>query len=156
MTTLYIMPLGFIDRPTEDGAIIMLTNPEESTSLKLATPVTPVALQPSTAGRGQNPGRNNRRRICDSHVHQRRGPGGYQVASKPGTNAPGYAGVPSTPRLLRTGHEPDAYPRPGTGPAKARRRVRGDCQAQGPQPWQTREQRPIQGQIEHQRETTPT
>ena len=40
MATPYIMPLGFIDRPTEDGAIIMLTNPEESTSLKLATPVT--------------------------------------------------------------------------------------------------------------------
>ena len=40
MTTPYIMPLGFIDRPTEDGAIIMLTNPEESTALRLATPVT--------------------------------------------------------------------------------------------------------------------
>ena len=40
MATPYIMPLGFIDRPTEDGAIIMLTNPEESIILKLATPVT--------------------------------------------------------------------------------------------------------------------
>ena len=40
MATSCIMPLGFIDRPTEDGAIIMLTNPEESISLKLATPVT--------------------------------------------------------------------------------------------------------------------
>ena len=40
MATPYIMPLGFIDRPTEDGAIIMLTNPEESITLKLATPVT--------------------------------------------------------------------------------------------------------------------
>ena len=40
MATPCIMPLGFIDRPTEDGAIIMLTNPKESTSLKLATPVT--------------------------------------------------------------------------------------------------------------------
>ena len=40
MATPYIMPLGFIDRPTENGAIIMLTNPEESFTLKLATPVT--------------------------------------------------------------------------------------------------------------------
>ena len=40
MAAPYIMPLGFIDRPTEDGAIIMLTNPEESITIKLATPVT--------------------------------------------------------------------------------------------------------------------
>ena len=40
MATPYIMPLGFIDRTTEDGAIIMLTNPEESITLNLATPVT--------------------------------------------------------------------------------------------------------------------
>ena len=40
MPTPLIMPMGFIDRPTEDGAIIMLTNPEESITLRLATPVT--------------------------------------------------------------------------------------------------------------------
>jgi hypothetical protein len=40
MVTPYIMPLGFIDRTTRDGAIIMLTNPEESITLNLATPVT--------------------------------------------------------------------------------------------------------------------
>ena len=40
MATPRIMPLGFIDRTTGDGAIIMLTNPEESLTLKLATPVT--------------------------------------------------------------------------------------------------------------------
>ena len=34
----YIMPLGFIDRTTEDGAIIMLTNPQDS--LRTDTPVT--------------------------------------------------------------------------------------------------------------------
>ena len=40
MATPYIMPLGFIYRPTEDGAIITLTDPKESPSLQLATPVT--------------------------------------------------------------------------------------------------------------------
>ena len=40
MATPYIMPLGFIYRPTEDGAIITLTDPRDSLGLKLATPVT--------------------------------------------------------------------------------------------------------------------
>ena len=35
-----IMPLGFIDRITEDGAIIMLTRPSDSHNLKPETPVT--------------------------------------------------------------------------------------------------------------------
>ena len=38
MATPYIMPLGFIDRPTGDGAIIMLTNPQDS--LRTDTPIT--------------------------------------------------------------------------------------------------------------------
>ena len=36
----HILPLGFIDRTTEDGAIFMLTNPSESHLLSLDTPVT--------------------------------------------------------------------------------------------------------------------
>ena len=36
----HIMPLGFIHRRTDDGAIIMLNNPRESQTLKLGTPVT--------------------------------------------------------------------------------------------------------------------
>ena len=40
MATPYIMPLGFIDRPTENGAVITLTNPEDSLSLQLGTPIT--------------------------------------------------------------------------------------------------------------------
>ena len=36
----YINPLGFIDRPTVDGAVILLTNPEDSLSLRLPTPIT--------------------------------------------------------------------------------------------------------------------
>ena len=40
MATPYIMPLGFIDRPTEDGAILTLSNPEDSLSLRSDTPVT--------------------------------------------------------------------------------------------------------------------
>ena len=35
-----ILPLGFIDRITEDGAIIMLTRPSESHTLRPGTPVT--------------------------------------------------------------------------------------------------------------------
>ena len=40
MATPYIMPLGFIDRTTDDGAIIMLTNPSDSLALKLDTLIT--------------------------------------------------------------------------------------------------------------------
>ena len=40
MATPYIMPLGFIHRPTENGAVITLTNPEDSLSLQLGTPIT--------------------------------------------------------------------------------------------------------------------
>ena len=35
-----LMPIGFIHRRTEAGAIIMLNNPEDSRTLKLETPVT--------------------------------------------------------------------------------------------------------------------
>lgn len=35
-----ILPLGFIDRPTDGGAIIMLTKPSDSHRLKPETPVT--------------------------------------------------------------------------------------------------------------------
>lgn len=40
MGTPYIMPFGFIDRPTDTGATFILTNPEDSFSLKTGTPVT--------------------------------------------------------------------------------------------------------------------
>ena len=40
MATPYIMPLGFIDRTTKDGGTFTLTNPKESLSLRLNTPVT--------------------------------------------------------------------------------------------------------------------
>ena len=36
----HLMPLGFIHRRTEAGAVIMLTNPEDSRTLQLETPVT--------------------------------------------------------------------------------------------------------------------
>ena len=35
-----LLPLGFIDRTTDDGAIIMLTNPSESHNILPETPVT--------------------------------------------------------------------------------------------------------------------
>ena len=35
-----ILPLGFIDRTTDDGAIIMLTTPSDSHNLRSETPVT--------------------------------------------------------------------------------------------------------------------
>ena len=39
MATHYIMPLGFIDRTTDDGAIFLLTSAEDSKELKPGTPV---------------------------------------------------------------------------------------------------------------------
>ena len=40
MAVPYIMPLGFIDQPTKDGATFILTNPEDSLGLRPGTPVT--------------------------------------------------------------------------------------------------------------------
>ena len=40
MATPYIMPLGFIDRPTGAGATFILTNPEDSLGLRPGDPVT--------------------------------------------------------------------------------------------------------------------
>ena len=36
----YILPLGFIDRTTDSGAVFLLTNPEDSAALEAGTPVT--------------------------------------------------------------------------------------------------------------------
>ena len=36
----YINPLGFIDRPTQDGATFILTNPQDSLSFGAETPIT--------------------------------------------------------------------------------------------------------------------
>ena len=36
----YIMPLGFIDRTTDNGAVFVLNNPGDSAELKPGTPVT--------------------------------------------------------------------------------------------------------------------
>lgn len=40
MAESYIMPLGFIDRTTGEGAIIQLTNPEDSKAIRAGTQVT--------------------------------------------------------------------------------------------------------------------
>ena len=40
MTTQYLNPLGFIDKLTETGATIILTNPKDSEGLVPSTPVT--------------------------------------------------------------------------------------------------------------------
>ena len=40
MAIRYMMPLGFIDQPTEDGATFIPTNPEDSLGLRPSTPVT--------------------------------------------------------------------------------------------------------------------
>ena len=53
----YINPLGFIDRPTQDGAIIILTNPEESLSLRPDTPITVWRYSPEHLALGKLRGR---------------------------------------------------------------------------------------------------
>ena len=40
MATPYIIPLGFIDRTTDEGTVFLLTNPEDFLGLKLGTPIT--------------------------------------------------------------------------------------------------------------------
>ena len=46
MVKLYINPLGFIDRPTQDGATFILTNPQDSLSLTAETPITVWSYSP--------------------------------------------------------------------------------------------------------------
>ncbi len=57
MPTPYIMPLGFIDRPTETGATFILTNPEDSLSLKPDTPITVWRYSPEQLALGRLRGR---------------------------------------------------------------------------------------------------
>ena len=47
MPEAHLLPLGFIDRTTDDGAIIMLTKPSESHDIR---PDTPVTLRVRSAG----------------------------------------------------------------------------------------------------------
>ena len=53
----YIEPLGFVDRPTEDGAVFLMTNPEDSLSLKLGTPITVWRYSPEHLALGKLRGR---------------------------------------------------------------------------------------------------
>ena len=53
----YINPLGFIDRPTQNGAVILLTNPEESLSLRPGTPITVWRYSPEHLALGKLRGR---------------------------------------------------------------------------------------------------
>ena len=57
MTQPYINPLGFINRPTRDGAVILLINPEDSLSLKLGTPITVWRYSPEHLALGKLRGR---------------------------------------------------------------------------------------------------
>ena len=57
MTQPYINPLGFIDRPTRDGAVILLINPEDSLNLKLGTPITVWRYSPEHLALGKLRGR---------------------------------------------------------------------------------------------------
>ena len=59
MGTPYIMPLGFIDRSTETGATFILTNPEDSFSLRTDTPVTVWRYSPERLATGRLRGRVN-------------------------------------------------------------------------------------------------
>ena len=53
MATPYIMPMGFIDRPTQEGAVITLTNPEDSLGLQLGTPITVWRYSPELLALGR-------------------------------------------------------------------------------------------------------
>ena len=53
----YINPLAFVDRITEDGAIILLTNPDDSLSLRLGTPITVWRYSPEHLALGKLRGR---------------------------------------------------------------------------------------------------
>ena len=52
----YIIPIGLIDRTTDNRTIFLLNNPEDSLGLKLDTPVTVWRYSPETTGSRQSPG----------------------------------------------------------------------------------------------------
>ena len=55
----YIMPIGFVDSATRDGVVILLTNPEESATIKESTPVTIWKYNPGTLSSGRIRGEIN-------------------------------------------------------------------------------------------------
>ena len=57
MATPYIMPLGFIARTTDDGAVMLLTNPEDSRNLLAGTPVTVWRFLPEHLALGRTRGK---------------------------------------------------------------------------------------------------
>ena len=69
MATPYIMPLGFIHRRTGDGAVIMLTNPEDSWTLQLGTLVTVWRYSRRRLAAAKARGQHHRRRIRHRHLH---------------------------------------------------------------------------------------
>ena len=72
MATPYIMPLGFVDRTTDDGTIFLLADPQDSLRLNLDTPRHGLAILVRTTGARQNPGTHKRRTICDGNLQDRR------------------------------------------------------------------------------------
>ncbi len=57
MARSYIMPLGFIDRINDDGATILLTNPDDSLALRVGTPITVWRYSPEHLALGKLRGR---------------------------------------------------------------------------------------------------
>ena len=112
-----IMPLGFIDRPTETGAIIMLTRPSDSHTLR---PETLVTLRSRSAG---EPLATARVRgvitsvgIRHSHLQGHRDPLGLQMAKRGAGPEPGYPRLPGTGRQLQTRPHQDPQRGPGRRP----------------------------------------
>ena len=71
MTTRYIMPLGFIDRLTEDGATFILTKPGGFPEPQARHPSCGMALLARASRPRQTPGTDNRGRLHHRHLRHR-------------------------------------------------------------------------------------
>ena len=71
MATHYIMPLGFIDRTTDDGAIFLLTSAEGLQRTETRHSGGGVAIPTRIPGPSQGPRHHHRRRLHNRHIHHR-------------------------------------------------------------------------------------
>ena len=128
MPTPYIMPLGFIDRPTETGATFILTN-RRFPQPKTRHANHGLALFSRTTGPRQIARSHQRRRVHHRHLHDRRVPQRPKMAGRPTHHPCSRTGLSRTGRIVRPGPGTKAHAGPSRGHAPTGaplRRIRGN------------------------------
>lgn len=95
----YIMPIGFVDSIVNEGVVILLTNPEESTDIRKGTPVTIRVFNQGTLSSSRMRGEINSVGYVSATVTitetrlGRRWPQGLEILRR---GTPVYLGIPGT------------------------------------------------------------